>query len=203
MAINLSKGQSINLDKNKYNLARMSMGLGWDTRQATTQGGFFKRLLSSGGSEFDLDGFVLMLRADGKLGDDKDVVYFGNLHSNDGSIRHSGDNLTGKGEGDDEVISLSLPKVPERYTRIVFGVNIYKGSSRNQHFGLVANAFVRAIDGDGKEMARYNLSRSAEYEGKTSMIMGELARSAAGWDFRAVGEVLVEDNIDRVSARYR
>jgi len=203
MAINLSKGQSINLDKKRNNLTSMSMGLGWDTRQAAPQGGFFKRLLSSGGGDFDLDGFALLLGANGRLGTDKDVVYFGNLRSSDGSTQHSGDNLTGAGEGDDEVIALNLPQVPDRIMRIVFGVNIYKGGSRQQHFGLVSNAFVRAIDGDGKEMARYNLSGSAEYTGKTSMLMGELVRSGEDWDFRAVGEVLDEDDIGRVAARYR
>lgn len=205
MAINLSKGQSISLDKKKHNLSKMSMGLGWDTRQAApSEGGFFKRLLSSGGSggDFDLDGFALLLGANGKLGTDKDLIYFGNLRSGDGSVQHSGDNLTGEGEGDDEVITLNLSQMPERYARIIFAVNIYKGNKRNQHFGLIANAFVRAVDGDGKEMARYNLSRSTEYDGTASMLMGELVRSAAGWDFRALGEALKEDDIDRVAARY-
>jgi stress response protein SCP2 len=203
MAINLSKGQSISLDKNKHNLSRMTMGLGWDTRQAEPQGGFFKRLLSSGGDDFDLDGFALLLNADGKLAGDKDVIHFSNLRSSDGSVVHSGDNLTGEGEGDDEVIALNLSQLPERYVRVIFAVNIYNGAKRKQHFGLVANAFVRAIDGDGKEMARYQLSRNSEYDGATSMLMGELVRSAAGWDFRAIGEVAKEDGIAQVAARYR
>ncbi len=102
MAINLSKGQSINLDKQKNNLSRMSMGLGWDTRPATPEGGFFKRMFSSsGGADFDLDGFALLLGANGKLADDKDVIYFGNLRGANGQVEHSGDNLTGEGAGDD------------------------------------------------------------------------------------------------------
>ena len=200
MAINLSKGQSISLDKN--NLSKMSMGLGWDTRQAAPQGGFFKRILSAGGTDFDLDGFALLLGADGRLAKDEDLIYFGNLRGGGGQVEHSGDNLTGAGEGDDEVIKLRLAQIPERYARIVFGVSIYKGQSRKQHFGQVANAFVRAVDGDGKEMARYKLSGGGEYDGKISMLMGELVRSGGGWEFRALGEALTEDSIDRVAARY-
>lgn len=203
MAINLSKGQSISLDKNKNNLSKMSMGLGWDIGPASAQGGFFKRLLSAGGSDFDLDGFALLLGADGRLAKDGDLVYYGNLRGGNGQVEHSGDNLTGAGKGDDEVIRLGLARIPESCARIVFGVNIYKGQSRKQHFGRVANAFVRAVDGDGREMARYNLSGGDQYDGKISMLMGELVRSGAGWDFRALGEALEEADIDGIAASYR
>jgi tellurium resistance protein TerD len=181
----------------------MSMGLGWDTRPATPEGGFFKRMFSSsGGADFDLDGFALLLGANGKLADDKDVIYFGNLRGANGQVEHSGDNLTGEGAGDDEVITIGLARMPDRYARILVGVCIYKGRERHQHFGQVANAFVRAVDNDGKEVARFNLSSSSEYNGKTSMLMGELERSGDDWTFRALGEALEED-IAQVAARYR
>lgn len=205
MAINLSKGQSINLDKKKNDLARISMGLGWDTRPpATPQGGLFKRLFSGGGAgaDFDLDGFALLLNADGKLASKKDLIYFGNLRGAEGHAQHSGDNLTGEGEGDDEVITLGLADMPASYTRILVGVCIYKGNSRHQHFGLVSNAFVRAVDGSRKELARFNLSGGNEYAGKTSMLMGELVRSGGDWEFRARGEALAEADIEGVATRY-
>lgn len=140
MAINLSKGQGINLDKKRNNLSRITMGLGWDVRQPERQG-FLKGLFGGAkGSEFDLDGFALLLGSQGGVQAKQDVVFYGNLKARDGTVTHSGDNLTGEGEGDDEAIVLQLDRMSDRYQRVVFGVCIYKGHARKQHFGLVAKA---------------------------------------------------------------
>ncbi len=203
MAINLSKGQSIQLDKKKNNLSSLVMGLGWDVGRPEKTG-FFKSLLNANtkGSEFDLDGFAMLLDHDDRLRSDNDLIYFGNLSTSDQTIVHSGDNLTGEGEGDDEQITLQLGRIAERYQRILFCVNIYNGRQRDQHFGMVANAFVRAVDADGKEMARFQLSAEPQYDGKVSMIMGDLVRQGTEWNFRGLGEALDTDSIGEVAQRY-
>lgn len=203
MAINLSKGQTIQLDKKQNNLSSLVMGLGWDVRKPEKTG-FFQRLLNADakGTEFDLDGFALLLDRDGRLQSDKDLVYFGNLTTPDRTVVHSGDNLTGEGQGDDERITIQLGRVAERYQRIVFCVNIYNGPTRGQHFGMVANGFVRAVDADGKEMARFQLSAEPQYDGKVSMIMGDLVRQGTEWTFGGLGEALDAASIEEVARRY-
>ena len=190
MTINLKKGQTIVLDKNEYDLSRMTMGLGWDVaKSAGGLAGFFGNRL-----DFDLDGYAILLGENHKVKNYKeDVVYYGHLESKDKTIIHSGDNLTGEGEGDDEQIVLKLNSIPEHYQKIILGVSIYQVKERKQHFGMVENSFVRAVDGKGIEIARYTLSGNGTYDGKISMLMGELYRDNGPWKFSALGNPLDTD----------
>ncbi|MEL6495337.1 MAG: TerD family protein [Cyanobacteria bacterium J06623_7] len=180
MAINLKKGQRISLTKEDPSLKQLMCGLGWDV--APKSGGFF-----GGNKQFDLDSSILCLNADKKLLDVKDIVYFGNLRHGSGAIAHQGDNLTGAGEGDDEVINIDLPLIPSNIAYLVFAINIYKCNQRKQDFSMVDNAFVRLVNRNtNQELARYNLSGS-EYQGMTGMIMAEVYRHNTEWKMAAVG----------------
>ena len=180
MAINLTKGQRISLTKEDPSLKQIMCGLGWDV--APKSGGFF-----GGNKEFDLDSSVLCLDADKKLSDLKNLIYFGNLRHSSSAIAHQGDNLTGAGEGDDEIINIDLPLIPSDIAYLVFAINIYKCDRRRQDFSMVDNAFVRLVNrANGKELARYNLS-GAEYQGMTGMILAELYRHNDDWKMAAVG----------------
>ncbi|NJK38971.1 MAG: TerD family protein [Oscillatoriales cyanobacterium RM2_1_1] len=184
MAINLQKGQSIVLDKSEFDLSRLTMGLGWDV--AKPKGGFTG--LFGGSKDFDLDGYAVLLDTNGKVKDYKqDVIYYGHLKSQDGTVVHSGDNLTGQGSGDDEQIIIQLNAIADRYSQILLGVSIYDAQPRKQHFGMVENAFVRAVDASGKEIARYSLSGETSYTGKISMLMGEIYKENVQWKFKALG----------------
>ncbi|MEL6927001.1 MAG: TerD family protein [Cyanobacteria bacterium J06600_6] len=180
MAINLKKGQRISLTKEDPGLKQITCGLGWDV--AKKSGGFF-----GGNKQFDLDSSVLCLDADKKLLDVKNIVYFGNLRHSSGAIAHQGDNLTGAGEGDDEVINIDLPLIPPNIAYLAFAINIYKCNQRKQDFSMVDNAFVRLVNRTtNQELARYNLSGS-EYAGMTGMIMAEVYRHNTEWKMAAVG----------------
>ncbi|MEG3859007.1 TerD family protein [Microcoleus sp. herbarium12] len=188
MAINLTKGQSIVLSKSEFDLSRLTMALGWDVAKAKTS------LFASSVANFDLDSYALLLGENGKLKNYKeDVIYYSHLESKDKTVVHSGDNLTGEGEGDDEQIFVKLSSLPAEYHKIILGVNIYDGKNRKQHFGMVQNAFVRAVDATGKEIARYRLSNDPSYEGKLNMLMGEVYREGGEWKFKALGNPLSED----------
>ena len=170
MAINLEKGQKINLNKSDGNpLERVFMGLGWDT----ATGGLF----SSGGS-IDLDASCALFSENKEL---IDTVSFRHLYSNDGSIRHSGDNLTGAGDGDDEVINVDLRTVPTNVKSIVFTINSYRG----QTFDKVKNCFARLVDSvTGTEVCIYKLAEKGSH---TGMIMAKLYRHNGEWKMSALG----------------
>lgn len=180
MAINLKKGQRISLTKDNPGLKQITCGLGWDV--APRSGGFF-----GGNKQFDLDSSVLCLDADKKLTDVKDIVYFGNLRHSSSAINHQGDNLTGAGEGDDEVINIDLPLIPPNIVHLMFAINIYKCDKRKQDFSMVENAFVRLVNRENnQELARYNLS-GTEYKDMTGMILAEVYRHNTEWKMAAVG----------------
>lgn len=180
MAINLKKGQRISLTKDNPGLKQIMCGLGWDV--APKSGGFF-----GGNKQFDLDSSVICLNADKKLSDLKDLIYFGNLRHSSSAIAHQGDNLTGAGEGDDEVINIDLPLIPPNISHLVFTINIYKCDQRRQDFSMVENAFVRLVDrANNKELARYDLSGS-EYRGMTGMVLAEVYRHNDEWKMAALG----------------
>ena len=191
MAINLKKGQTINLEKEVYDLSSVTVGLGWDVKEK----GFFESLLGNGSQEeeFDLDAIAFLLNAEGKvanIGDrlvGGDVIFYNNLRHPSGNVFHTGDNRTGDGEGDDEQIILRLNQLDARYERIVILVSIYKGIERRQSFGQVENAFIRAVDAKGQEMLRYDLSNEEQFSAMHSMIFGEFYRRNGGWKFRAIG----------------
>jgi len=176
MVVSLAKGGNVSLTKEAgpAGLSAVTVGLGWDVRTTT-------------GADFDLDSSALGVSAEGRVLSDKHFVFYGNLVSADGSIEHSGDNLTGAGEGDDEQIKVNLAGTPPEMDKIVISVSIYDADARGQSFGQVRNAFIRVVNqADGAELARYDLSEDASTE--TAMIFGELYRHGGEWKFRAVGQ---------------
>jgi tellurium resistance protein TerD len=176
MAVSLSKGGNVSLTKEAgaAGLFRVQVGLGWDVRTTT-------------GVDFDLDASALMVTAEGKVASDQHFVFYGNLESPDATVKHLGDNLTGEGEGDDEVLTVDVSAVAPTIERIVFPVSIYDADTRGQSFGQVTNAFIRVVNADdGQELTRYDLSEDASNE--TAMVFGELYRRDAEWKFRAVGQ---------------
>jgi tellurium resistance protein TerD len=174
VGVSLSKGGNVSLTKEAPGLTAVVVGLGWDVRTTT-------------GSDFDLDASALLCTDAGKVASDKHFVFFNNLKSPEGSVEHTGDNLTGEGEGDDEQIKVNLATVPAEVTKIVFPVSIYDADSRSQNFGQVRNAFIRVVNqADNAELARYDLTEDASTE--TAMVFGELYRNGAEWKFRAVGQ---------------
>lgn len=198
--INLQKGQKIDLTKTNPGLANIMVGLGWDPVKGG--GGFLKGLLGGGGgAAIDCDASVFMLDANQKLAKNKNLVYFGNLTSPCGSVRHTGDNITGEGDGDDEQIIVDLSKVPADVHRLVFVVNIYDCVKRKQHFGMIRNAFIRIVNGsNGQELCKFNLSEG--YNGKTTLIPGEVYRHSGEWKFAAIGEATTDPGLKALSSRY-
>ncbi|MGV4984654.1 TerD family protein [Streptomyces sp. NPDC001709] len=174
MGVSLSKGGNVSLTKEAPGLTAVLVGLGWDARTTT-------------GSDFDLDASALLLNNSGKVASDQHFVFFNNLKSPEGSVEHTGDNLTGEGEGDDEVIKVNLAGVPADIEKIVFPVSIYDADNRQQSFGQVRNAYIRVVNqAGGQEIARYDLSEDASTE--TAMVFGELYRHGPEWKFRAIGQ---------------
>ncbi len=250
MAINLQKGQTIDLRKNdkgeSFDLSQVTIGLGWDVKQK--ESGFFGKLFGGAKEEeFDLDVIAFLLDTNGKvanLGRDLnfsngnkvglhggDIVFFNSMTYPSGTgtssmlfpegtpkytmqqkinqlldkgelIVHTGDNLTGEGDGDDEQIIIKLDALPTKIEKIIFLVCIYQGISKNQQFGKVENAFIRACDKNNKEIAKYTLSNSSELENKHSLIFGETYRHNGGWKFRAIGEPLYTDNFVDILKKY-
>lgn len=179
MSVNLQKGQKVDLRKNNGDsLRKVIVGLGWDE---VKRGGFFFRPQA-----IDCDASAIMC-VGGKFIDKADVVYFGNLRHRSGAVQHMGDNLTGAGDGDDEQIVINLDSLPAQYDRIGMVVNIYQARERNQHFGLIQNAFIRVVDAETRqEICKYNLSEN--YDGMTAMIFGELYKKDGAWKFNAIGQ---------------
>ena len=176
MAINLSKGQRVSLDKG----VRLALvGLGWDTNRY------------DGSADFDLDASAFLLGANGKVRSDDDFIFYGNLQSKDGSVTHTGDNLTGEGDGDDETLFIDFSKVPADVQKIVITVTIYEAQERGQNFGQVSNAYVRVArrsnenDTVGIEELRYDLGE--EFSIETALVVCEIYRQGAEWKFNAVG----------------
>lgn len=176
MAINLSKGQRVSLDKG----VRLALvGLGWDTNRY------------DGSADFDLDASAFLLGANGKVRSDDDFIFYGNLQSKDGSVTHTGDNLTGEGDGDDETLFIDFSRVPADVQKIAITVTIYEAQERGQNFGQVSNAYVRVArrtnenDTVGIEELRYDLGE--EFSIETALVVCEIYRQGADWKFNAVG----------------
>ncbi len=176
MAVSLTKGQKISLDKG---MTRALIGLGWDTNRY------------DGSADFDLDASAFMLGANGRVRKDEDFIFYGNLQSADGSVRHTGDNRIGGSSGDDEVLVIDFAKVPQDVQKIAITVTIYEAEERRQNFGQVSNAYVRLAkmngenDMEGVEQLRYNLGEDFSVE--TALVFCELYRSGDVWRFNAVG----------------
>lgn len=174
MAINLQKGQKVDLTKGNPSLTKIMVGLGWDVNRY------------DGGADFDLDASAFLLGADGKVISDSDFVFYGNLKHNSGSVEHMGDNLTGEGEGDDEQIVVDLSKVPANVEKIAFTVTIYEAEQRRQNFGQVSNSYIRILDETtSQEIIHYDLGEDFSIE--TAVVVGELYRHNGEWKFNAIG----------------
>ena len=176
MGINLSKGQRVNLEKS---MTLALVGLGWDTNQY------------DGGYDFDLDAAAFLLGENGKVLKDEDFVFYNNLDGRNGAVVHTGDNLTGEGEGDDEVILIDFTKVPDEIKKIAITVTIHEAVQRGQNFGQVSNAYVRVArrsnkdDMTGLEELKYDLME--EFSIETAIVVCEIYRHGNDWKFNAVG----------------
>lgn len=212
--ISLKKNETvIDLVKKNPGLKTLMVGLAWDPigqkKQPKEQKpkGFLGRLFGGGQEEdsapvseydFDADASVILYDANNKH---VETVYFGNKESSNKSIVHGGDNLTGEGEGDDEVIMVNLNNVPEKVNKLVFVVNIYQGHKRNQDFSMVENARIRLLNNDNQsELARYNLTD--DYQGKQAIYVGEVVRSNGDWSFKALGVGGTEHEIEEMVRNY-
>lgn len=174
MAINLSKGQKIDLTKTNPGLKNILAGLGWDTNKY------------DGGKDFDLDASVFMTGASGKVEQEKNFVFYNNPQDPAGSVVYGGDNRTGDGDGDDETVKIDLSKVPADVEKISFTVTIHEAKERGQNFGQVSNAYIRIVNAENdEELIRYDLGEDFSVE--TAIVVGELYRHNGEWKFAAVG----------------
>ena len=223
MAINLVKGQTIDLRKNdkgeEFDLSQVTIGLGWDVRQKKS-GGLLGKLMGGGSkdAEYDLDAVAFLLDANGKVADlgrtiqtndgrsmgmyQGDVVFFNSMKHPSGHVWLTGDNRTGAGDGDDEQVIVKLDALDQKFQKIVFLVTIYQGRQNGQHFGMVENAYIRAVDAKGKEIARFTMSGDATYNNMCGMVFAEVYRKDSGWKFRALGNAEASDSFVEILRGY-
>ncbi|QGG46496.1 TerD family protein [Heliorestis convoluta] len=174
MGISLSKGQKVDLTKGNASLKKIGIGLGWDTNKYDGQ------------HDFDLDASVFLVGSSGRVESDKNFVFYNNLQDPSGAVVHSGDNLTGDSDGDDEYVTIELDKVPADITKIAFTVTIHDAVDRNQNFGQVSNAYIRVLDEvTHNELMRFDLGEDFSVE--TAVVTGELYRHGGEWKFNAIG----------------
>ncbi|MEM8673370.1 MAG: TerD family protein [Cyanobacteria bacterium P01_G01_bin.67] len=176
MAINLSKGERISLEKVAPGLVQIFIGLGWDINVTDT------------GGDFDIDASIFLLDSNEKLISDQHFIFYNNKTSPDPaqSVQQRGDNRTGAGEGDDEIIDVNLTTVPPEIAKMALTVTIHEADKRQQNFGQVSNAFVRIVNCENeKEIIRYDLTEDFSIE--TALIMAELYRKDGEWRMNAVG----------------
>jgi tellurium resistance protein TerD len=175
MAVSLQKGQRAAIDSD---IKMALVGLGWDTNRY------------DGGSDFDLDASAFLLGANGKVPNDNDFIFYNNLNGRNGAVVHTGDNLTGEGDGDDEVIMIDFAKIPAEIAKIAITVTIHDAEARRQNFGQVSNAYVRVakvaneFDTNGETVLRFDLEE--EFSIETSLVVCEIYRNGADWKFNAV-----------------
>ncbi len=221
MAINLVKGQTIDLRKNEYgenfDLSTVTIGLGWDVRQK--ENSFLGKLFGGNKEEeFDLDAIAFLLDSNGKVLNlgrtiqatngqniglfESDIIFFNSQKHPSGNIWLTGDNRTGAGDGDDEQIIVKLDSLDRKYQKILFLVTIYQGRKNNQHFDMIDNAFIRAVDAKGKEITKFTLSGDTSLNGMCSMVFSEVYRHNGDWKFRALGEPHQTDNFVELLKKY-
>ena len=188
MAISLSKGEKISLTKEAPGLNNILVGLGWDTNRY------------DGGYDFDLDASVFLLGENKKVTSDSDLIFFNNKKHSSGSVEHMGDNRTGEGDGDDEVVKIDLSKIPSNIHRIAFTVTIYDALTRKQNFGQVENSYIRIVNPDSnEEIVRYDLGEDFSVE--NAVVVGELYRHNNEWKFNAIGSGF-ENNLEGLCANF-
>lgn len=170
MAINLQKGQKIELG-----FTKMTIGLGWDPSEGTSQ-------------TFDLDASAIMIDSDRKLVGDQFFVFYNNLNSPDGALTHTGDDPDGKSSDgdDDEAIIVDLEQVDPRVEEILFVVTIEDFERKKQNFGMVRNSYIRIVDNTThQEIAKYELDEDFSIE--TGVEFGRLYKRNGSWKFEASG----------------
>lgn len=181
--VNLEKNQRISLDKECPGINNIKVGLGWDAKT-----GWFEH-------NIDVDASVICIDNSNKI---DTIVYFGKKRAYNGAIRHGGDNLTGEGEGDDEVIEIKLNELPSNISTLSVIINIYSARTRRQSFTKVKNCFVRIIDlKDNQEIVHYDVS--GNFDGKTGIFVADFHRANGKWDFQAIGRGVVAEDIDSMS----
>lgn len=174
MAVNLTKGARVDLTKGT-GLKEAMIGLGWDTNRY------------QGSADFDLDLVIFMCDANKRCIDEKHMIFYGNLEDPEQSVKHSGDNRTGVGDGDDETAFIKFANIPASVENIVIAVTIYEAKTNNQNFGLVDNSFIHMVNTENnEEILRYDLGE--DFSIQTSVIFAEIYKSAGEWKFKAVGE---------------
>lgn len=189
MAINLKKGGSINLQKEKPGINSIIIGLGWD--------------VSDGASpfQFDCDASVFILGENGKLLTDDYFVFYNNLKSPDGAVVHNGDNRTGAGDGDDETINVVLSNLNPQVSQIVFAITIDKAKERKQDFGMIKNSFARVYNAEtGEVIFQYLLEE--KFSGANALIIGRFYRSGSEWVFEAF-DLAYQDGLDGLVEYYQ
>lgn len=175
MSVTLSKGGKVSLSKEAPGLKRLLVGLGWDANSSDT------------GADFDLDASVFLLNEKGKVQSDTDFVFYNNLKSTDGAVEHTGDNLTGDGDGDDESIKVDLNKLSSYVKELAVVVTIHEANVRRQNFGMVRNAFIRLVnDETGEQILKYDLEEN--FSAETAVLFGRLYQKDGEWRFSAEGK---------------
>ena len=174
MAVSLSKGQKVDLTKGNPGLSNIVIGLGWDTNRFDT------------GGAFDLDASAFLTGADGKVVNERSFIFYNNPKNDNGSVEHSGDNKTGDGSGDDEIVKVDLANVPAEVSEVNFTITIHDAVARNQNFGMVDNCYVRVLDpAKNEELIRYDLNEDFSIE--TAIVVGKMNRNNGEWKFQAIG----------------
>lgn len=188
--VNMSKGQKVKMTKdNGDQLKNVLIGLGWDAKDS-----------AAAGADFDLDASIYMLQADGKVSSHRGLVFFNELTSECGSIKHQGDNLTGAGEGDDEQIKIDLALVPSNIEKLVVVVNIFQADQKNQNFGMVENSFMRIVD-ESNNQVMFNFDLNFDSSLATGVIFGTLIRKNGGWAFSA-DQTEFDGGLDALNVKY-
>ena len=182
MAVRLTKGGRVDLTKGTE-LKEAMIGLGWDTNRY------------QGSAKFDLDLVIFECDANSRCVDENHFIYYHNLQDPEEAIKHSGDNRTGAGDGDDETAFVTFAKIAPNVEKLIIAVTIYDAKANNQNFGLVDNAFIRMVNVENQqEILRYDLSE--DFSIQTSVIFAEIYKTGGEWKFRAVGEGYAKELID-------
>ncbi len=182
MAVTLTKGGRVNLTKGT-GLKEGMIGLGWDTNRY------------EGSADFDLDLVIFECDKNKRCIDERHFIFYSNLEDPEGAIKHSGDNRTGAGDGDDETAFIKFANIPETVENIVIVVTIYEAKANNQNFGLVDNAFIHMVNTEtNEEILRYDLGE--DFSIQTAVVFAEIYKNAGEWKFKAVGEGYAKDLAD-------
>lgn len=208
MAVDLGKGSKVNLSKQKQGLSRVMVGLGWDPVKESGNSLKDKILAFINGKSnesIDCDAWISLR---GSTGYNKDnIVYYGNRtfrHYGETVVYHHGDNLTGEGDGDDEVISVYLDKVPDDINELIIGVTIFRGAERNQSFSNIDNVFVRVVDGEsGTTLVKFVQKEMSGLRNETTFIAGKIYREQGDWHFEAIGRCTNDKNILSAVQNYK